>query len=79
MVLILLGDLACSLKFEACEIIITLLAWDQALPCGKKEKKSALVKEKISVQSKLRGSLGRRKGGGAWRHVFDAADLPSSN
>ena len=45
MVLILLGDLACSLKFEACEIIIILLAWDQAVPCGKKQKKSALVKK----------------------------------
>ena len=34
---------------------------------GEKEKK-------ISEQSKPRGNLGRRKGGGASRHAFDAAD-----
>ena len=46
---------------------------------GKRRKKSALVKKKIREQSELRGSLERRKGGGAWRHVFDADDPPSSN
>ena len=56
-----------------------MLAWDQAPHCGKKEKELAFVKKKIRKQSELRGSLGRRKGGGAWRHVFDAADPPSSN
>ena len=46
MVLILLGDLAYSLKFEAFEIINLLLAWDQAPHCGKKGKKSVLMKKK---------------------------------
>ena len=39
---------------------------------GKKEKK-------IGEQSEPRGNLGRGKGGGAWRHAFDASDPPSSN
>ena len=36
-------------------------------------------KKNIGKQSELRGSLGRRKGGRAWRHAFDAADPPSSH
>jgi len=41
--------------------------------------KISVGEKKIGERSELRGSLGRGKGGGAWRHAFDAADPPSSN
>ena len=44
----------------------------QALNWGEKEKI-------IGERSELRVNLGRGKGGGAWRHAFDAVDPPSSN
>ena len=56
-----------------------LIAWDKAPHCGKKEKKIGIGEKKIGELSEPRGSLGRGKGGGAWRHAFDGADSPSSN
>ena len=56
-----------------------LIAWDKAPHCGKKEKKIGIGEKKIGELSDPRGSLGRGKGGGAWRHAFDGADSPSSN
>ena len=57
----------CSKAQNKCKV-----TWDQAPHCGEKAKK-------IGEQSKPRGNLGRGKGGGAWRHAFDAADPPCSN
>ena len=36
-------------------------------------------KRKISERSEPSWSIGKGKGCGAWRHAFDAADLPSTN
>ena len=41
--------------------------------------KSVWAKEKTGEGGEPRGSLGRGKGGGAWRHASDVADPPSSN
>ena len=50
------------------------LAWDQASSLGEKgETKTAWWKKK-SERSEPKGSLGRGKGGGAWRYAFDATD-----
>ena len=46
---------------------------------GKRRKKSSLAKKKIGEPSGPRGSLGKGKGGGAWRQAFDAVDPPPSN
>ena len=47
---------------------------------GEKGKNIGVVeKKKKGGRSELIGSLGRKKGGGAWRHAFDDADPPSSN
>ena len=65
-------------KWNACFNLCTKaqnkckVTWDQAPHCGEKAKK-------IGEQSKPRGNLGRGKGGGAWRHAFDAGDPPCSN
>ena len=60
-----------------------VLAWDQALHWGKKEKKIGVdEKKQIGERSELRGSLERGKGGVAWRHLprprlqFDPVFLP---
>ena len=44
-----------------------------------KGEKNRHWQKKIRELSEPRGSLGRGKGGGAWRHAFDGADPPSSN
>ena len=45
----------------------------------KKEKKNRMAKKKIIRQGKgTERYCGRGKGGGTWRHAFDAVDLPSS-
>ena len=46
---------------------------------GVKEKEMGVGGKKIGERSEPKGTLGREKGGGAWRHAFDAADAPSSN
>ena len=48
------------------------VAWYQGEKIGVGEKT-------IGERSEPRGSFGRGKGGGAWRHAFNAADSPSSN
>ena len=56
---------------------ISVVAWDQAPHCGKKEKKPAFAqkKKKIGERSEPRGSLGRGKSGGALSHAFDEVNL----
>ena len=49
------------------------ITWDQAPHWGKNEKNTAWVKKEICERSEPSGSLGSRKGGGAWRHACDAA------
>ena len=44
-----------------------------------KRKRTGRGRKKIGERSEPKGTLGREKGGGAWRHAFDAADAPSSN
>ena len=46
---------------------------------GVKEKEMGVGGKKIGERSEPKGTLGREKGGGAWRHAFDAADAPSCN
>ena len=56
----------------------SVLAWDQALHWGKKEKKSRRGRKKKSRRAKRAErksrilDLGREKGGGAWKHALDA-------
>ena len=44
----------------------------------KREKKSEGEKKIIRQGKRTERYCGRGKGGGTWRHAFDAADLPSS-
>ena len=47
---------------------------------GQKEKKTWQVKKIIGERSELEEVVwGKGKGGGAWRHAFDAVDPPSSS
>ena len=67
--------LICILRYIACSLGLGSALGEKGKKIGVAEKK----KKKIGGRSELRGSLGRKKGGGAWRHAFDAADPPSSN
>ena len=46
---------------------------------GDKREKKSEAKKEIDERNEPIGSLGRGKGGIAWRHAFDAADPASSN
>ena len=60
---------------ECLTVLITLmsLAWDQALQWGKKGKTRGQIGEISASEASQAVSWGGGKGGGAWRHAFDAA------
>ena len=63
-----------------CFILFILDSLGPGLALGEKEKKTWQVKKIIGERSELQEVVwGRGKGGGAWRHAFDAVDPPSSN
>ena len=48
------------------------MLWTRLRTGGKKRKK-------VGERNEPRGSLEREKGGGSWKHAFDAADPPFIN